>query len=704
MPQAIRYSVSSRRGETPQRVVQDMAAAPDLKPEADYKGADTYVKPAQAEVPKTNSFTALADALATIEPKLDKSMRDAQNIENQDQQAAGHLDAAGVAKVKEALDQNKQSWSQAVQADPELQKANPHYLRGMTESFLRNKAALATQGLDSAYGEDGALKTSLDPNAYGDFSSKQREGLLADPALQGMDPHMLAEHYLAPVDQHIQALGQKHSNVREAETTIQRNTLYEKNIMDRVGQTYDSLKGSDPLARGDRSQAIAAIVQEEMANGAKSGMLFSEVNHHAIRSLMAAARTFDDPSILDAMDHIITDPKSLSTLGGTADAPGLRAQLRQQLEAERNMKEERLHKDAWNVANPLAIEGILKNANNPGFLIGPYLVKKGVDITKLKSGDLSGWQGLANTNTSTNDRASEGSPLEIRMLQDAATDGNFDPLRATQLPGPARLRVLSAYSHTQSNIQQGFQSDLYRTGEDLRHFITKGAEMPAPEDNIKADKAATRLRDEMQVWQEEREAKKIPTTVKQYRLQAQDVANRLKSSPEYSPLADKAVEQATLSRDKANQERPAPLASSQALRMAPQDVERNNPSITAWWSSPKNFDYDVQVYERSGQGMVPDLFLKQQAPLIKNQQYLTPAERDQLAQQRAAEVAAQPKPAKKRGPFQGAPDPIYAPNADIQSQDVGQRIGEGVTHLTNTFIDWARMTPEQRQAAERRNK
>jgi hypothetical protein len=340
--------------------VQDLPKPPGLEPKA--RPVDTYYTPQMKPVqppPRTNGMIQLAEALATIQPSIERYLAQANArketlTEAQKQQAQA---TAATLAVK-----NQSDWNTAIK-DLEKRAQDPNLsiearsdidqqLQGFRAAnpwvrvyYDKAQASQLAMGFDQAIRTEWATSPIRESDNIADFDTFFDERLQkAFGVVQGnYSDRAIVEDFLPAVQRSRAALLQEHINYRQEQTIAKAQQSYGTNITGKVNAFKDGLNSTvmesfnrlEKLKGLTPEQKIAAFNQERdayyqqwgdtLAKEAQTAIQLgaiggSEANIQLAQSIIAVAEEAKNTKILRLADFVKTkDGAPLSQIGKVKD-------------------------------------------------------------------------------------------------------------------------------------------------------------------------------------------------------------------------------------------------------------------------------------------------------------------------------------------------------------------------------------------------
>lgn len=723
-----RYTMSTRSRQNPQRVVNDLDKAPDLAPKADYREADTFVRtPERRMLP--SGLEKLGESLQGLVPELDRHLTKWQEQTNKEEFSQG-----GVKFDKEwqdARDENKKSWAELVQAHPEYASASPWMQRGVRSAYLRTRALDYENDIRAAWNENGELKNSNDADV-GKWSTEFRQDWIKKN-IGDFDDVELFESFLPAMTQSEQNIAATHSRFRNEETIKQRLDLMNSEIVKGLGQRFDKNSWNDPLQREGKLGEAGQFLQQVLDTATADGVSKSEANERVIRAAANMALHFEDESVMDALDHVITNPVlgEKGTLGRTGLAVELRTEVSKRVKQTRESEEalawsryQRGRAYATDNFYAKVIKEINAHRNDPTWNMSEWLGTQ--DTRGVEPAAFSSALALHSTmQTSQNaarldktgfieERAKlirgEISPEEYTKLAvSAAKSGAYDLDMANN--------ALSFASTMKERRDEGLVDIVQASGGSIFGYLAKAGDASDGASIQLANEAVAFHHDLLMDAVDKAKKDGKPLTKTDVQKLSWELEERVKQMPQFQSEAWRQFHQTDPTADP---EKPLTIPSLWERKQRGEQVEVYSPSIAVsraeagepvdynsalLWTSPMSFREDLEHWERTGSGVIqnmaqsmnvdPLVLVKAQSGLFGST-YISPGERRILAQKGPGEKVQAPvkqvKPSRR--------DEYTDPATELQKYDSANALGNAIGETVDEFIEWSRMTPEQRKNAK----
>lgn len=307
--------------------VRDLTGPQPLRPTA--APVDTYYRPAENEIPKplkSNSFTQLGEALAEIQPGINRFLKEKHKEYTEDELRKGaRARVENQTRFKEAVDQG---------LIPEA--ASPWFLKGYMQQEGRLDGIDYDTKLRLAWSQS-PVSNSDDPEEISKFIAdhrstylKERDDKQSPDWFDGFEPMMSrAENNLTA--QHI---AHRQSEISKR---VRENTATEVGAV--LDLEFPAGLPTDPITKTEGIIRAGRIIQERVDGLIKNGLSGSDANKIVVDSIITKAVEQRDTEVLNVLDHVGAGPGRV--LGKT----GYAREKRQA--AEMQIVREKEHEIRW---------------------------------------------------------------------------------------------------------------------------------------------------------------------------------------------------------------------------------------------------------------------------------------------------------------------------------------------------------------------
>lgn len=284
------------------------------------------------DVPSLGAANALAEALSSLQPSLSRFARKQAEETQKSDVAAG--------EALYALQENRQSWSDFVKANPEHAGANPWVREGYLRARMANEAAnyrtwLQAQSVgENAVVQDGEAKIGLaeaNPDQTAKWLQQQKMRYIKENMGGVMDPGLYSEIFTPLAE----------SAERELSSKIisyQQDALIDKSIGEHSKLIENTLRGAIESGAfdGPESEQAKAHIGTQISTMAREmirdGIPPQQVNAAVVDTLLALA---DDNDVEDA-DEILSLAQHVETSKGSylGNIPAIKKQFEQAIDAK----------------------------------------------------------------------------------------------------------------------------------------------------------------------------------------------------------------------------------------------------------------------------------------------------------------------------------------------------------------------------------
>lgn len=252
---------------------------------------DQFIRP-QGVAPDPSVHFHLAEALATINPNLQKFL----------QQTKKEGDAEDEAEGARLFAENRVKFAEAVRQGLLPAGANPHLQRGYRMAQLRNSATDFDTALRNAYTENGGPDIGDIEGFAKEFYKQNREGILGD----GFTDDEYFNAFQPMFERSIANLKQQHSAEKVKMFEERRLNEFDMEVVKAIDTVLDGGGDWDLDLSGDSSKGLAALISERAKELIGEGVPAKTVNETLRRAIIAKAEDEQDPSLLSLMDEIKT--------------------------------------------------------------------------------------------------------------------------------------------------------------------------------------------------------------------------------------------------------------------------------------------------------------------------------------------------------------------------------------------------------------
>ena len=284
------------------------------------------------DVPSIGAANALAEALSSLQPSLSRFARKHAEETQKSDVAAG--------EALYALQENRQSWSDFVKANPQHAGANPWVREGYLRARMANEAAnyrmwLQAQSVgENAVIQEGDAKVGLaeaTPDQTAKWLAQQKIRYVKENMNGVMDPALFSEIFTPLAE----------SAERELSSKIisyQQDALIDKSISEHSKLIENTLRGAIESGAFDGPESeqakthigtqISAMAREMITDGIPP----QQVNAAVVDTLLALA---DDNDVEDA-EEILSLAQHIETSKGSylGNIPAIKKQFEQAIDAK----------------------------------------------------------------------------------------------------------------------------------------------------------------------------------------------------------------------------------------------------------------------------------------------------------------------------------------------------------------------------------
>lgn len=295
---------------------------------------DTFVRPrAEAEPvrpPTTNTFLQIADALKSVEPKLNRYLEARHGEHVREQEALGIQ--AELKGAVDGIETNRLGWRQLIENTRKEDGKNgtrnaeillgqsPHFKRGYQRSQADNMGMAFYDALLTKWGEnpevqlpDGSttnLHQSDNPVALQAFISEQTQAFMEENDVGRMDPSIVQEVLIPRLQQARGQLANRQAEFRLGEQRREYTEEFSNNVQMLIGGI---------IANGDVGAGVQEI-QQRLDSAVQDGLPPREANEALVQAVISAARTSGDSSILRVLGAISTGNGQLGNVSWVQEA------------------------------------------------------------------------------------------------------------------------------------------------------------------------------------------------------------------------------------------------------------------------------------------------------------------------------------------------------------------------------------------------
>lgn len=332
--------------------VQDLSkrtASPTQEIDSRYAG--TYARPQAPILPsdpgkvEDDPLMRLSSALAQANPALMQYNDVTSEINKQTQMAAGDKAATMLN-----LEQNRKSWNQLVDENPDWRSADPWYRVGLRRSYLRQRAIDYSLDMQDAWSKDGDLLNTDDPQKVRDWVSSYRANWIQQNVGQIDDDVEFSQSFIPEMMRSEQRMGVAHAQHRHNLLIQQGKDYITNEITGKIDQLKGTLEGHDPTYAGINAKNVAAQVKLIVDDSIYHHLDPRDANELAAKTVAEMAVRHKDKSLLDSLDQIETAPGQI--LGKTSYAKAFREKAEELIDSKSMEDENR----AWTRTQRLRAE------------------------------------------------------------------------------------------------------------------------------------------------------------------------------------------------------------------------------------------------------------------------------------------------------------------------------------------------------------